>query len=291
MGETEVKRRYNSYSVLMSVYKKENPEYFKEAVNSMMTQTIPPNDFVLVCDGPLTEELDKVVETIEREFSDILQVIRLEKNVGLGRALNIGLQKCKNELIARMDSDDISEKRRCEHQMRCFETQKELAVCSGSIAEFSQVISNVLGIRKLPCDNQELIRFAKTRNPINHMAVMYRKSDVLEAGNYQDLAMAEDYFLWVRMMMKGKVFKNLEEVLVYARVDNGMIKRRGGIKYIKSILTLQKQFRRLGFISQREYIKNCGIRCFVALVPSGIRSVFYKKKLRIQPKYRTDIKK
>lgn len=280
----------NSYSVLMSVYKKENPRYFKEAINSMLQQTIPPNDFVLVCDGPLTEGLNEVVAEFQHTIPDIFQVIRLEQNVGLGKALQIGIKNCKNELIARMDSDDISVKSRCEQQLKCFDNDKTLDVCSGSIAEFEHNITNIIAFRQLPCEDEKIKKFAKRRNPINHMAVMYRKKAVLDAGNYQELPLAEDYFLWARMLMKKKKFKNLESILVYARIDNGMFKRRGGIRYVKSILILQKKLKRIGFISARNYIENCVIRCSIALVPEKMRAYFYKKRLRSKLPYITEVK-
>ena len=128
---------YDQYSVLMSVYRKENPEFFRIAIESMLKQTIPTNDFVLVCDGPLTPKLDQVIQTLSDQYQDIFQIIRLETNCGLGNALNTGLKICKNELVARMDSDDISLLNRCELQLKAFQSDPELSLCGGNIMEFT----------------------------------------------------------------------------------------------------------------------------------------------------------
>ena len=269
-----------SYSVLMSVYYKEQPEYLRQAINSMMNQTIRTDDFVLICDGPLTPELDQVINIFKKNYPRLFHVVRLEKNVGLGKALNLGVRECKNELIARMDSDDISVIDRCESQIKLFVENPSLDICSGSIAEFEKDIQNITGIRKLPSQNEALKKYAKKRNPINHMAVMFQKKAVLSAGNYQDLAGAEDYYLWIRMMMMGSVFANSDKILVYARTDNGMILRRGGLRYIKNIFKLQLILKKMKFITTYEYINNCLIRCGIALLPPRIRQCFYANRLR-----------
>lgn len=195
--------KYENYSVLMSVYYKENSEYLKQAIESIQAQTFPTDDFVLVCDGPLNQELDSVIKKKQQEMKNILNVVRLKKNAGLGNALNKGIQQCKNELVARMDSDDISYPDRCEKQLMVFNTYPEISVCSGIVEEFA-TNPKVVESRRVPPETQEEIReFAKVRNPFNHPCVMYKKPDVEAVGSYKDFYLLEDYYLWVRMIMAG----------------------------------------------------------------------------------------
>lgn len=271
---------YPNYSVLMSVYYKEQPEYLKQAIQSMMEQTVPTNDFVLVCDGSLTADLDNVITEYQNKYSDIFHTIKLPKNQGLGNALNIGLLKCKNDLIARMDSDDISLPDRCQIQLDMFTKNTSLVLASGAIAEFDKNPEQILSVRKLPCASDMIYQFAKRRNPMNHMAVMCRKEAVMAVGNYQEMPMAEDYYLWVRMLCHGYQAQNTKKVLVYARVGNGMYQRRGGLLYAKQIYTLQKSFLKLHFISNVEFAQNCLIRISASLLPACIRKKIYQKSLR-----------
>lgn len=269
-----------NYSVLMSVYKMEKPEFLKLAIESMLNQTVPTNDFVLVCDGPLTLSLNSVINAMCARHPTLFQVIRLETNCGLGNALNIGLEKCKNELIARMDSDDISLPYRCEKQLRIFQNNSEIALCSSNIAEFESTPNKIKSIRHVPQTHEEILRFAKVRNPMNHMAVMYKRKAVIDSGGYIEIHLAEDYYLWVRMLQKGYKAANLQQCLVYARTGKGMYKRRGGIEYAKSIYELQQKLLQLHFISYLEFIRNCGVRIIVSLIPTWAREYFYQRSLR-----------
>ncbi|MEH2930862.1 glycosyltransferase [Candidatus Ventrimonas sp. KK005] len=269
-----------NYSVLMSVYKKEKPEYLQMAIESMLKQTIPPNDFVLVCDGPLTRELDSVILTVRDQYPSLFQVIRLSQNSGLGNALNIGLKACKNELVARMDSDDLSLPYRCELQLNAFKKEPELVFCSGNIAEFTTDDKEILTIRHVPSDYKEILKYAKRRNPMNHMAVMFKKSMVETVGGYIEINLAEDYYLWVRLLKNGYRAANLNKILVKVRIGNGMYKRRGGIKYVKSIYRLEKKFLLLHFISFPEFIINCTIRITSSLMPVSFRKQLYERRLR-----------
>ena len=184
-----------NYSVLMSVYYKENDVFLKEAMDSIWNQTEPTNDFVLVCDGPLNERLDHVIHIMEQAHSHVLHVIRLKENVGLGKALNIGLQHCKNDLVARMDSDDISRSDRCKKQIDLFQSHPELSICSGIIEEFTNNPNEIDSLRVPPEKQTEILSFQKKRNPFNHPCVMYQKKAVNKAGGYQDFYLLEDYFL------------------------------------------------------------------------------------------------
>lgn len=309
------------YSVLMPVYHKENPAYFYQAAASMMNQTIPPDEFVLVCDGPLTPVLDETIQTIDREWPGVLQVLRLPVCGGIARALAAGVEACRNEWIARMDSDDIACPDRCEKQLKRYAEeaagkslgkkaeQGKLGFLSGKIAEFAAAevpeqenVDNlnapdrgeigsgmngklfppgrITGIRSLPCQYKEILTFARKRNPMNHMAVMMRRSAVLAVGNYHPVPGAEDYELWVRLLQAGYKAENLPDILVYARTDNGMIKRRGGLSYARAALNLQKTFFKSGFLNRREYLRNCVIRVTASLIPASVRGILYQKKLR-----------
>lgn len=269
-----------NYSVLMSVYYKENPEYLKAAIESMLNQTVLTNDFVLVCDGPLTPELDEVINQFYAKYPGIFQIHRLEKNQGLGNALNAGLNLCRNELVARMDSDDISLPERCQLQLDMFRQNSELALCSGNIAEFEVDINHVTGIRHVPSSYNEILKFAKRRNPMNHMAVMYSKQAVIASGNYIELSLAEDYYLWARMLHKGYHAINIDEILVYARIGNGMYARRGGFSYVGKMFALQKKLLQIHFISSSEFAFNCVIRTLGSIIPNFARRNLYSKKLR-----------
>ncbi|MDR1765312.1 MAG: glycosyltransferase [Lachnospiraceae bacterium] len=207
-------------------------------------------------------------------------VLRLPDHMGLGGALRLGVEHCSNELICRMDSDDISVPTRCERQLAAFGDDPALSLCSGYIAEFTADECHPTGIRKVPVTHQDILRYARRRNPMNHMAVMFRKSAVMAAGGYVELPLAEDYYLWVRMLHCGCVAANLGEVLVYARTGASMYGRRGGAGYVKKMLRVQRAMLDLGFIDRRTYVCNCVIRALVGLVPNRVRGVVYEKGLR-----------
>ena len=272
--------KYENYSVLMSVYYKENSEYLKQAIESIQAQTFPTDDFVLVCDGPLNQELDSVIKKKQQEMKNILNVVRLKKNAGLGTALNKGIQQCKNELVARMDSDDISYPDRCEKQLMVFNTYPEISVCSGIVEEFA-TNPKVVESRRVPPETQEEIReFAKVRNPFNHPCVMYNKPDVEAVGSYKDFYLLEDYYLWVRMIMAGYQGYNLQEPLLHMRAGTDMYMRRGGLKYAKTQEKLFRFMKNNGFISKGQYIKNCVIRGESSLAPNWLRKFVFEKVLR-----------
>lgn len=268
-----------NYSVLMSVYFKEKPEYLEESMNSIYNQTVKTNDFVLVCDGPLTDELNSVINKMQEKFGKVLHVVRLEKNGGLGNALNIGMKECKNEIIARMDSDDISMPTRCELELNII-NNKDVDIVSGTLLEFDGNVDNILSSRQLPEENDEIIKFAKSRCPFNHPCVMYKKSKVIEAGEYQDFHFLEDYYLWIRMLQTGAVGYNISTPILWMRAGRDMYKRRAGIKYVKSQNKLLKYMYKSNFISLKQYVKMTIIRTTVSLMPNWGRAIFYKTFLR-----------
>lgn len=271
---------YRGYSVLMSVYHKEKPEYLKQAIESIQAQTYPTDDFVLVCDGPLNSELDAVITTKQQEMNGVLKVYRLDKNEGLGNALNAGINHCKNELVARMDSDDVAYPNRCEKQIDVFNTHPEVSICSGIVEEFTTDPEVVDARRALPETNAKIMEFAKKRNPFNHPCVMFKKSAVEAAGSYKDFYLLEDYYLWLRMLMAGYQGYNIQEPLLHMRAGSDMYMRRAGWKYAKTQAKLFKFMKDSGFIGNGQYIKNCVIRSGSALAPNWLRKFMFEKVLR-----------
>ncbi len=271
---------YREYSALMSVYYKEKPEYLKQAIESIQTQTLPTNDFVLVCDGPLNDALDDVIAGKQREMGERLNVVGLEQNGGLGNALNEGIKHCKNELVARMDSDDIAYSDRCEKQIAVFNMYPEVSICSGIVEEFT-TDRNVVDARRVPPENHaEIVEFAKKRNPFNHPCVMYKKSAVEAVGSYQDFYLLEDYYLWLRMLMAGYQGYNIQEPLLHMRAGSDMYLRRAGWKYAKTQAKLFRFMKQQGFIGNGQYIKSCVIRSGSALAPNWLRKFMFDKVLR-----------
>ena len=267
------------YSVLMSVYHKEHGENLREAMNSIWAQTVKTDDFVLICDGPLNDELDTVIDEMQETHPE-LRVFRLEKNGGLGNALNIGIGLCKNELIARMDSDDISRADRCERQLRVFRERPETDIVSGIVEEFSSSIDVVETSRVLPEEHNDILSFAQWRNPFNHPCVMYRKSAVKAAGGYKDFYLLEDYYLWVRMLQNGAIGYNVQQALLWMRAGSDMYKRRAGWKYAKSQKALFKYMKDSGFITYPQHIFSSALRGISSLLPNSIREAMFKILLR-----------
>lgn len=267
------------FSVLMSVYYKENPNYLKEAIESILNQTVKANEIVIVKDGSLTPELDIVIEGYMNLYGDLFKIVELKKNSGLGIALSKGIENCSFSIIARMDSDDIARRDRFEKQIKIMES-KNFDVVGSNIAEFDGNINNIISERKVPEFSEDIESFAKKRNPFNHMTVMYKKESVLKVGSYKEFLWFEDYNLWIRIFLnKSKVY-NIQEDLVYARTGKEMFSRRGGTKYIKRELEMQKFMLENKFISPLEYFINISQRMLVRLMPNKIRGLIYIKLLR-----------
>lgn len=273
---------YKEYSVLMSVYQKEYPEYLRAAITSIVNQTLKAKEFVLVCDGPLTNALEQVLD----EFSNILILVRLEKNVGLGMALAEGMRYCNCEWIVRMDSDDIAFPDRCKKQIIYVQQHPEIDVLSGTVAEFEgsaltaeEAKQQVVSLKFVPETDREITEYIKFRNPINHPCVMFRKSKAAAAGGYQQCHMFEDYDLWVRMFKNKCVFANLTDTILYMRVNN-MHMRRGGISYAKAVLHFWSRMYRQKMIGLPQYIFIIALRIIISLCPNQFRKMVYDKRLR-----------
>lgn len=274
-----MENKKTEYSVLMSVYCKEKPEFLKQSMISIFNQTVKTNDFVLVCDGELTEELNNVIDEMQNKFGEILNVVRLPQNVGLGKALNDGIKHCKNDLVARMDSDDISYPNRCEKEIEVFQ-KYNVDIVSGTVEEFTNSPDDAFLKRVLPEKNEEIVLFAKKRNPFNHPCVMYRREAVQSAGGYQDFYLLEDYYLWIRMLMNGSVGYNIREPILWMRAGNGMYRRRSGLKYANSQIELLKFMKEKNFINKRQYFKSAAVRFGSSVLPNFLRKFIYEKMLR-----------
>ena len=263
------------FSVLMSVYHKENPTFLVEALDSISKhQTLAPDEYVIVKDGKLTKKLDDIIDAFSRKANT--KIVTLETNSGLGIALSKGVEVCSYETIARMDGDDISFPERFEKQMDYLKKNPDISFLSAHVDEFSTGTDSINGVRKVPIDNAAILQFAKSRNPMNHMAVVFRKKDVLSAGNYQTFHGYEDYYLWVRMIMRGCKGANLDESLIWARVGNNMLSRRQGIKFFRQEIKLQRRFYEMGFINSATLLKNILTRAFPRLFPIWALSFVYR---------------
>lgn len=264
------------YSVLMSLYKKEHPEYLRLALDSMINQSVKPDEIVLVEDGPLTPELYAVVE----EYKDQLHIVINEKNLGLGLALNEGLKACRNELVARMDTDDISKPDRCEKQLKHFEEKPELAIVGSHIDEFVGSPDNVISQRRVPTTSEEIYNYAKKRSAFNHPAVMYRKSAVLAEGGYSDLKRNQDVDLFGRMLYAGHKAENIDEALLWFRSSDELAARRKSWENTKSYIATIKKFWKMGYSSFSDYTMVAIAQTGMFILPAGLQNWVYKKFLR-----------
>lgn len=264
---------HDKFSVLMSLYIKENPEHFRLALDSVICQTVLPGEIVVVEDGPLTEELYAVLD----DYEQYIVRVKNEKNVGLGLALKKGLLVCKNELIARMDTDDIAYPTRFEKQLRLFQENPDLDICGGMITEFIDDENNIIGKRVVPEKDQDIKEYMKKRCPFNHMTVMYKKSSVLKAGNYVDFPWNEDYFLWIKMMENDCIMYNIPEAIVNVRVGKDMYARRGGMKYFRSEKDIQTYMLSAHIIGGVRYVYNVMLRFILQVVMTNkTRTLIYK---------------
>lgn len=267
------------FSVLMSIYKNEKPEYLKKALDSILNQTLLPDEILIVKDGLLTLELDKTLDEYAVKNKTI-KFLEFEKNRGLGLALRDGVVACKNEIIARMDTDDIAKLDRFEKQIQYLKDNPQIALLGSWVTEFSDNENKPDTVTELPCNYEDIKKFAKKRNPFRHMTVLFKKSAVIESGNYRDFLWFEDYDLWVRMLQKGYQAANISEILVNVRADKDMFVRRGGIKYIKQEIKFEKFLLKNKYINIIEFLRNVSIRTIIRLIPNNIRTIIYSNILR-----------
>ncbi len=270
----------DKYSFLMSVYHKEKPEYLKLSIESMLEQTCKPDEIIIVKDGPLTKELDDVIDFYYSKNKKIFTIIPLEKNIGLGLALNEGLKVARNELVARMDSDDICKPNRCEEQLKVFKENKNLSICGSNIDEFNGDINNITGHRVVPEKSEEIYNFSKRRSAFNHPTVMYKKTEVLKNNGYSNLRRNQDVDLFGRMIFSGCEAYNIQDSLLWFRSDDDLAKRRKSWENSKSYINTIKKFWKMGFSSFSDYLVVLVGQTGMFLMPVKLQHLIYKKFLR-----------
>jgi len=273
--DTQVLPAGQPFSLLMSTYAGDDPEFLRQAwASTVLKQSRPPAEVVLVQDGPVPDELARTIADLLEQCPVPVRHVVMDANVGLGPSLDKGLAACRHEIVARMDTDDISAPERFEKQLRVIEAGADI-VGSG-LLEFGSDIDDIVGRRTPPTEPAEIRRVIRFRDPFNHPTVVYRKSAVLAAGGYSDMALMEDYLLFTRMVQGGARPANLSEPLVCYRVGAGAYARRGGRELLRSELALQRRFRELGLTSRRQYARNIAIRGGYRLVPEALRRTAYR---------------
>lgn len=266
------------FSVCTSVYKNDKLEFVREALDSMLVhQSVKPDEIVVVQDGPVPYEILKLFLLYKDKYGDMFNVIKLRENMGLGNALMLGVENAKYDIIARMDSDDICSPDRFEKQLVYLESHPECDIVGGQITEFIDWPQNIVGKREVPCTNEEIYNYMRSRCALNHPTVMFKKESVLKAGNYKDWFWNEDYYMWIRMMERGCVFANLPDVLVNMRSGLDQYGRRGGKKYFDSEIGIKKLMLEKGMITRKEYIMNYIQRFIIQLMlPSSVRGWVFR---------------
>ena len=248
-------------------------------MKSVFDQTLKSDEIVLVIDGDITAKMQNLVEEYKSRFNEI-RTVKLEKNVGLGMALKVGLDQCSNDIVIRMDTDDICKPYRFERLIEMFQKRPELDVIGSWAEEFYEKEGDYGKVRKVEENNLSILKKVKFRNPMNHPSVAFRKSSVLAVGNYQSFPLLEDYFLWYRMLKSGYLFYNIQESLIYQRIGNDMVGRRHGFKYFLSEYNFFKGMYKSNFINFTELVKNICIRFPLRLAPKFILVLFYSNFLR-----------
>ena len=270
-----------AFSILMSLYINEKSEYARQCFESLINQTVPADEWVIVEDGPLTQELYLLLDEFQCKYPDLIKRVPLTVNHGLGLALREGILHCSNELIARMDTDDVAKNNRFEKQLQEFSKNPNLDICGSHICEFDGEVTNVIAKRNVPLDDVAIKKYQKRRDAFNHVTVMYKKSVVLRAGNYQHAMLMEDSLLWVNMILCGAVCMNIDDYLVYVRAGKDMFNRRGGWSYFKKYREGRKRILETGYISYLDYLITLYLQLIVALLPNFLRHFIYKKFLRV----------
>ena len=271
------KFEFPKFSVILPVYFGDNLCDFRQALDSIYKQDLKFDELLIVCDGPIKKDLNCYVEDLNKDKK--VQILRLEKNLGLAKSLNIALLKCKNDLVFRMDADDICVPERFRLQLEFMMKNPEIDVLSGYIREFDPNLKKSTYIKEVPLEHEEILKYSKLRNPINHMAVLFRKSVILKYGGYPDFRRSQDYALWSFLLIKGCRFANLDKVLVNARTGNELYKRRNFYYFLQEmqLIFYQKQ---IGLISYYELFISLVLRFLIRLAPDFIKKYFYTKITR-----------
>lgn len=281
------------YSVLMSIYKNDNPYFLKIALESIYDkQTRKPDEIVVVFDGKLTECLYEVLNNFKEGKEDIVFYYPQETNQGLGQSLKIGTEKCTGDYIFRMDADDISVPDRFEKQIDYIEKHPEIDVLGANISEFySSPENEKMRVRVCPKKHNDIVRMAKKRNPMNHVTVCIKKATLLKVGGYETMLLMEDYYLWIKIIVFGFRLENMNESLVYVRIGNGFEKRRGQKSQISSWRKLQRYMLTNKIIGVMQATFNMINIIAYVYCPNFIRNFAYEKLLRKCDKQKSNLSK
>jgi glycosyltransferase involved in cell wall biosynthesis len=263
-------------SLLLPVWAGDRPDYLTAAfTSSVQDQTRPPDQVVIVRDGPVPPALAATIAALAADSPVPVEVVELPGNVGLGPALDAGLAACTHDVVARMDADDISLPHRFAVQMPIIEAGHDL-VGSG-LVEFGANADDIVGTRTPPTTPDDIRTRARFADPFNHPTVVYRRDLVRAVGGYTDFALMEDYLLWAKMLVAGARVANVAEPLVRYRVGAGAYARRGGKAQLRAELRLQWRFRRIGFTTWAQFLRNVVVRGTYRLVPEEVRRALYRK--------------
>lgn len=268
-------------SLLLPVWAGDRPEFLADAfVSSVDTQTRRPDEVVIVRDGPVAPSLQACLDRLAAESPVPVEVVALERNVGLGPALDAGLAACSHDLVARMDADDLSLPHRFAVQLPLLASAD---LVGAGLLEIGTGLDDVVGRRTPPIEPGDIVRRARFADPFNHPTVVYRRELVRAVGGYGDFALMEDYLLWAKMILAGARVANVAEPLVGYRVGAGAYARRGGWRQLRAELALQRRFRALGFTTRGQCARNVLVRGGYRLVPEWIRRAAYRRMIAEYP--------
>lgn len=270
----------DKFSVLMSTYKGDNPEYLRTSLHSIFNQTCLPDEVVIVKDGSVGGKIQNVIDEFDKNYPNLIVQVQINNNLGLGLALNEGLKVCNNDLVARMDSDDICKENRFERQLKVFKENPDVDIVGSYVKEFVGEVTNVVGERRVPLDSFSINKFARRRDPFNHPAVMYRKSKVFEFGPYRDYRKNQDTALWIDMLMNRCKGLNIPEYLLYFRFDENTYKKRKSWVNTKLLIEIRWKSFKNGFSSLLDFILVIIAQLTIYLLPTSFQKVMYRKVLR-----------
>lgn len=268
------------YTVTMSVYSGEVPEFFRKSLQSIYEQTHPCHELILVCDGELTAELDKVIEEFKAKFGRRLRILRSSRPVGVGACANAAIKAARTDYIVKMDSDDIALPQRCERQLRFMTHDSQVEICGAYIEEFDSDTGESISIKSTPVTHEEILRYACRRNPFNNPTLVFKRKTALDAGGYSGLERCEDYEFVVRMLMAGAIGANLPEVLVKYRVTGDNLSRRRNFRNTKGFITARWRIHRSGFSSLADFLIPCAAQVALFLLPGKLTGNLYNRFLR-----------
>lgn len=271
----------SDYSVTMSVYDKEDPQFLRESIESIFSQTHKTNDFIIICDGELTDELYEVLSEAKNAHGDVLSIVKLKEHVGTAQAANLAIKLCKNELIGKMDSDDIAMPERFEIQVRRMMLHPELDIIGSYIEEFDSDTGEAIAVRKTPLSSKAVMQFARQRSPFNNQTMLFKRSVALSCGGYDPtLQRCEDYDFMVRMLASGAVGGNIPRVLVKYRVTKDNLQRRRNFRNTKAFFAVRWKIHKSGFSSFTDFLVPCAMQLALFALPSQITGLIYKRFMR-----------